>query len=354
MIKRFAIIAFMTLTAAGSSLAKEYTFPKEESFDGKGITSIKIDVPYGEIAIAKSNSESIDVFFKNTVYAGDQKEADELNRESEYKAKVVGSRLIISFDAPHGESITRSVLRGIARGKWSQDFYPMLKVSIPDGKSVDVASASAPIDASDVTIDLSIKTASSDVNLENTKGKIEIDNSSGDINVLGHVGPVSMKASSSNIRIADVVGDVDAYTASGDSNIDKVKGSLKTRSTSGDNSIYDVDGDLDVGTASGDVIVKGVKGSVRASSVSGDVDLKGLSAADGIYSIETVSGDVSLGIDPKFQGKFTFRTTSGGIRSHLEVEGETRSDNYMTGRIGQGNGHIDVSTVSGDINVGGY
>jgi DUF4097 and DUF4098 domain-containing protein YvlB len=350
------IIATVTLLAAGSAYAdKEFTYDKKDNFDGAAVTSITIDMDRGDITIEKARGSNIEVLYKNAVFADNQSEADDINQDYRYSAKVEGGRLKVVVETPrHGRRGTGIVER-IIEGDWSREgSYPMVKLAIPDGKSVEVLSASSDIDVSELVVDLDIESASSDITLENNQGKFSCDISSGDVGVAGHKGPITVQAKSSDIRIVDVEGSVDARTASGDVSIEKAKGTVEAFTASGDGRLSDIDGDVDVEAASGDITVSGVTGAVRANSVSGDVRLDGLSARDGIYEVESVSGDISIQVGDEFRGQLSARSVSGTVDSHFLDDIDTESESRVEGNIGQGTGRIEAMSTSGDITIDRY
>lgn len=355
MLRIALIMGVIAMISGSSALAeKEFSYHKDNSFDGSSVKSVKIDMSIGEIALEKSTTGKVEVNFKNVVYASDQAEADKYNDDVDYKAELSGDKLVISIDFPRHSRHHKGIITRIMQGEWEDDYYPMLKVSIPDSKDITIHSASADISATDVACNLDVKSSSSDLTMENTTGTVQTDVSSGDVSIMGHRGPISIKGISSDIKIDDAEGDVDCYTSSGDGDFNKIKGNLKVSSTSGDNNIIDINGDLDVRATSGDVEVESVTGSVSVEAVSGDIILKSLAATDGAFDIKTVSGDAQIEISPDFKGDVQVATASGSINSSLALDSKTSTDTELRGHVGQGNGKLSVSTVSGDITIGKF
>ena len=94
------IVAIIALFAGAAQAEREFTFNEQNSFDSPSITAIKIDMPHGEIAIVKSTGQTIEVQYKNLVYAHDQAEADDINKDFLYKAEQSGSTLEIRVEPP--------------------------------------------------------------------------------------------------------------------------------------------------------------------------------------------------------------------------------------------------------------
>lgn len=346
--------ALLTLGAGAARADREFSYNQNDKFDAAAVTSVKINMPHGDIAIEKTAGSSIEIQYKNLVYAKDQAAADKLNSEFVYKAEISGNVLNIKIEPPEHPRHRKGLINRIVNNDWDDEYCPMIKISVPDGKSFNIESAAADIDAHDLKLNLDVNSASSDISLETTQGQFACKVASGDITVWGHRGNVDIEGISSDIRLTDIEGDVNAATTSGDAEIDKVKGSVKVSSTSGDNRIYDINGDLNIASASGDITVSGVTGSVKAEAISGDVRLSALSAKEGNFEIESISGDVTMEISNDFSGRMEVGTVSGEVNSQLGGELDSYSDSRLRGKTGDGNGRLNVSTTSGDISIDRY
>lgn len=353
--KELLLVAIGVMLTAGAARAgKSYTFDKTENFDAAGINRIDIDMPAGDIKISRSQSDQIEVVFKNEVYAGSESEAGDFNEDCEYKAEVSGDALQITVDLPRTRDGRKGLLHRILTGDWDNNTNFYLWVSVPDGRVVDLNSSSADLEVSHLRLDLDVRGSSSDVSLEGTEGSVNCDLSSGDADVFDHKGHISIEGRSSDIRVDGLNGDISMRTSSGDGHIFDVTGSVEAYSSSGDWRVNNVGNDLDVRTSSGDIYVDGVAGSVRAEASSGDIRLNALSAEQGDFDIESVSGDVTVEISPQFTGQLSLRTSSGDIDCAVSAEIETLSDSRLEGSVGDGNGRLIVSTSSGDIRISRY
>lgn len=329
---------------------REYSYSEQDNFDGGKIGAVKIDMPSGEIELVKSTSGQIEIDYKNVIFAESQEDADDIHRDCLYKTEVIGDRLMITVDLPR-HAHRRSVLKRLLSGDWDEEINSYLRVKIPDGKDVEVNSSSADIEVSDLAVDLFVWAASTDVRMKNTEGEASFDLSSGDVDILKHKGKVSVKGNSSDLDFESVEGNIDARTSSGDGNLNGVKGSVSVYASSGDYKCFDIEGNLDVRTSSGDIYATGVSGSIRAQSSSGDIRLKELTSKDGDFDIESSSGDVTLEVTDEFEGSVSLKSNSGSINSRLSGEIESLSDSKLKGSVGNGDGRLRVSTVSGDIRI---
>ena len=336
---KLTIIAIGVLLMAGPARAgKDYTFDKTQSFDAAGIRKIDIDMPAGDIKISKSQTDLVEVVFKNEVYAATKEEAREFNDDCRYEAKVSGDMIQITVDLPRSHEGKKGLLHRLLTGDWDDDAHFYLSVSIPDGKVVQLNSSSADLEVTRLKLDLDVRGSSSDVNLEGTEGSVNCDLSSGDVDIFNHKGQISIDGRSSDIHVDGLDGDISMRTSSGDGRVFDVSGSVEAYSSSGDWRINNLGKDLELRTSSGDIYVDGVGGSVRAEATSGDIRLNALSAQQGDFDVESVSGDVFLEVNPQFEGQLSLRTSSGDIDCALSAEIENLSDTRLVGNVGRGDG----------------
>jgi DUF4097 and DUF4098 domain-containing protein YvlB len=187
-------------------------------------------------------------------------------------------------------------------GLFSRSAKVGIRVRCPHGSSLDCNTASADVSASGRLAEATVKTASGDI-------------------VLDHVGPVAVTTASGDVRVQELQADGRVNTVSGDLRIAGVRAQLAAQTVSGDVELGDVDDDVSVQTVSGDQRLRAVRtGDVRLTSVSGDVE------------VGVVTG-TRLYIDAS--------STSGDVRSELEVGNEPEGDGAEA--------QLRAKTVSGDI-----
>lgn len=162
---------------------------------------------------------------------------------------------------------------------------------------------------------------------------------------------------------------VNAQTVSGDLDLNGTRGPARMESVSGDVNIADVQGPMRIKSVSGDVQCTDYVGSVEGSSVSGDVEIHGRVRACELHS---VSGDISVDLEPEVGGRESrLKTISGDVELGLlssscvceyhtasgDLECEEPARIIREGRkdrtviIGDGQSHLTVKTVSGDLRI---
>jgi hypothetical protein len=143
--------------------------------------------------------------------------------------------------------------------------------------------------------------------------------------------------------VKGVMGDTALVGLSGPVRADTVSGSVEAQ---------DVTGDLRFNSVSGDLtVVEGSGSSVRADSVSGSmiVDLYPGGPAD--VRLTSVSGEIAIRLPDPADAEVEANTASGAISNafdDLRVHGQWGA-HKITGRLGEGNGKLRATTVSGSI-----
>lgn len=182
-----------------------------------------------------------------------------------------------------------------------------------------------------------VKVASGDTSVSGTKSSVRVNSASGDVVVREAAGSVELHTSSGDILLESTeAAMVTAESKSGDVRFRHVAGLCNVRSTSGEVKLAEVDArTLSVETASGDVYLtlkNPVTGSVNVRTVSGDLQLDLPDGSDARVSLSSVSGSVSV--------------------DKLELKDQAGDDHKLTGKLGHGEGTVDLSSVSGDIRIG--
>jgi len=200
-------------------------------------------------------------------------------------------------------------------------------------------------DVSGLTVDLSIQLADSipveirgeagDIQVLDTRSGCRIHSRSGDLALRGLNGPIEITADSGEISVED-----------------STTPSLSIENKSGDVRLKRVVGNINARTASGDIRVWSSQGKVIAlESVSGDVIVDLEEPITGSLNVRAVSGNSIIGICDGSDVRVSLSTLRGDVQCSLPLEDEAKTEQRITGRLGFGNGTLDVSAVTGDITL---
>jgi DUF4097 and DUF4098 domain-containing protein YvlB len=200
-------------------------------------------------------------------------------------------------------------------------------------------------DMSGLSVDLNIQIPE--------KRFVEIKAESGDISVLDTKSGVRVTNRSGNIHLRQLNGPIEVTAYSGDIKIEDAKTpSLTIESKSGDISLTRIEGNINSRTASGDVKVTSSSGkTISIEAVSGDVQLDLDTPVTGSLNVRTVSGDSLVSIVDGSDGRVSLSTLRGDVQCTVKLEDEAKSDQRITGRLGEGKGTLDISAVTGNVTL---
>ncbi|MBS1721443.1 MAG: DUF4097 family beta strand repeat protein [Armatimonadetes bacterium] len=204
----------------------------------------------------------------------------------------------------------------------------------PEGANIDT----------DLTINVpsgvpvEIKVASGDVTVKGTSASVKIDGSSGDVEIHEAKGSVTVAQRSGNVKVENA-----------DTSI------LNVETKSGDISLRDVSGVLEIKTSSGDVkVMESAPKTLSIEAASGDVAIELAEGIKGSVNVTAVSGDVKMTLADGNDCRVSLSTLRGTVSCNLELKDEAREGQKVTGRLGKGNGTLDVSVVTGSVSLGPY
>lgn len=180
-----------------------------------------------------------------------------------------------------------------------------------------------------------VRTGSGDVRIENTQKGCRLQTNSGDTFLKGLNGPVDVTCQSGDLRIENSTTTM-----------------LTIESTSGDISLFDVKGMIRARSASGNVSLKECAGkSVSVESVSGDVSLDLVEPITGSVNVRNVNGSATITVPDGSDCRVSLSTLRGNVHSAIQLDEEAKTEMHLTGKLGEGNGTLDVSAVNGNVSL---
>jgi DUF4097 and DUF4098 domain-containing protein YvlB len=200
-------------------------------------------------------------------------------------------------------------------------------------------------DLANVTVDL-------EVQLSGTS-RIEVQTESGDVTLLDCGSSAEVMARSGDVRLRGLNGAIEVHVVSGDVELEDCVGpSVNVENKSGDMKLVRVGGNTSAKTISGDIHLEdGHCPSLSIETVSGDVEASLTNPVDGAVNVRTVSGDARVVLGAGGDVRVSLSSLRGDIDCDLNLLDEVRTDQRLTGRIGTGRGTLDVSAVTGDVEL---
>lgn len=200
----------------------------------------------------------------------------------------------------------------------------------------DVSGLSVNLDVQlDTSVGVEIRTVSGDIQVSDTKGAARVHTMSGDIGLKGLDGTVEVHSQSGDLTLTDSNSPSGTLEVkSGNIELLRVKGAIAARSASGDVELRECGGK-----------------SISVESVTGDVTVDLIDPVNGSVSLRTVNGDAAIRIADGSDCRVSLSTLKGDVDCTVSLEDEAKEAQHVTGRLGDGNGTLDVSAVNGSIEM---
>jgi DUF4097 and DUF4098 domain-containing protein YvlB len=203
----------------------------------------------------------------------------------------------------------------------------IVRVEVPEGAHVAVATASA------------------DLEISGPVGEVDFQTASGDASIEDVAADVTAKTASGNITIGRVGGDILASTVSGDLRCSNVAGTASFSATSGNLELGAAGSRVEVKATSGDVRLGELAHGARVINVSGNVRV--LALGEGALKVRSVSGNVEIGVAKGVDLHVDVETTTGSVHSDIPLDNLPSAGARPETRV-----DLSVRSVSGNIEIG--
>lgn len=205
--------------------------------------------------------------------------------------------------------------------------------------------------------------------------ELEFEGVSVDIDVMGITGGSSINTVngdiianelSSFVHLATVNGEIDSRNNSGRIEISTVNGEVKDSNSAGRIEYSTVNGEISGSSNALEITLSTVNGEAELtltgtevlalSTVNGDLDLRLLGTLSPRIEGSTVSGDLRLELEPAINASFDISANAGGDIDNNMSDARPTRDKYgprkqLNFSTGNGSGSVDLTTVSGNIEI---
>lgn len=182
---------------------------------------------------------------------------------------------------------------------------------------------------------------------------VEVKLASGDVKVVDTFGPARVEGASGDVALKQVSGAVHVSQRSGDVKVEDSETTILDVDTkSGDIALSSVVGVIGIKTSSGNVKAKNVRPkSLTIEAVSGDVNADIASPVEGAVNITAVSGDIAVQVVDGSDCRVRLSTLRGSVSNKVDLQDLVNDEHLVTGRMGTGNGTLDLSVVTGSVSL---
>ncbi|MCP5331248.1 MAG: DUF4097 family beta strand repeat protein [Pseudomonadales bacterium] len=209
-----------------------------------------------------------------------------------------------------------------------------------------------------VNAELEFEGVNTDVSVDGIQGSTSISSVNGEIiasNLASFVelstvnGKIESNNNSGRLTLSTVNGEIHDEASSGRAEFSSVNGELYINSNATEVSVSTVNGEADVHLQGSE--------ELEMSTVNGDINVRMAASLSPRVEGSTVSGDLRLQLEPQVNARFDLNASvSGDIDNRLSDERASRRGRYGPGSslnfsTGDGSGSIDMTTVSGDLEV---
>ncbi|WP_251372576.1 DUF4097 family beta strand repeat-containing protein [Rheinheimera oceanensis] len=214
-----------------------------------------------------------------------------------------------------------------------------LSFDVPVGSSVEFKGVNGNVTVNGIHGSSQISTVNGDIKASDLRNSVKLNTVNGEIKV---------KSASGKVELSTVNGKIDDEGSSGRLSYDVVNGKINAKSSAEEVSVSTVNGDAELE-------LNGTK-QLKLSTVNGEIDAKLKGSASPRISGSSVSGDIELKLDSNVNARFDIKASAGGsIKNQLSNDkankakyGPARSLQFT---LGSGDGSVELSTVSGDIEL---
>ncbi len=202
-------------------------------------------------------------------------------------------------------------------------------------------------------MELDIRGDDGDVEIEGWQGTITIRNDDGDVRLADlRVPRLRLDVEDGDVEIDGFEGEMDLEVDDGDVRVSECRGErIRIAGQDGNMRLEDCAGNFELATDDGDVDISGLKaGKLDVRTEDGRIEI-GLDSSDSVLDVDvsTDDGDVDLKLGDGVSGAFNLSSSDGDIRVDAEAGALDEDRRRVTGRLGDGEGNIRVSTGSGRI-----
>jgi DUF4097 and DUF4098 domain-containing protein YvlB len=194
---------------------------------------------------------------------------------------------------------------------------------------------------------------SGSVSVRNVRGPLQAESVSGSVHAQDIGNDARLSSTSGSVEAENCANDVRATSVSGSVDVVNAKGDVLAHSVSGNVTVRAPGGRVDSNSSSGSVEIRGANNDVKAHTASGRVDIGGNPSGNSYWDLKTMSGPINISVPSDANFHLSSSAVSGEIRTQVPIVIEEQGKHTLRARMGNGNGRVEVHTVSGSVELDG-
>jgi DUF4097 and DUF4098 domain-containing protein YvlB len=311
--------------------------------------TIEIQNPRGDVSITAGDQPNMQVQAHEMAYADSDTNATKIFDSEAAHVTVSGSAVLVQSN-------------GNDHGRVN------LTITVPKSAKVTVNAGRGDVAASGLGTGIDVSAGHGDTHLDAISGPVTMHFSNdkhdfsahqinGDINATGNCNDVTLSEVQGRISLSgDIYGQAHIENASAQVGLHTSRTDVQLESLPGDMTmdsdnlrVTDAKGPVHVVTHSKDIDLSEIYGDSYVEDKNGTVNV----APAGAYGVEVKNdkGDVELTLPPNASATVDGRTHNGDIVTDYGLPVSGDEDKTVSGKIGSGSAHFELSTSNGDLGI---
>lgn len=302
-------------------------------------------LPQLALAAGKAVDESKNVSANEKVYIENMRGQVEIKavKNAVFSVKGTLDEKADGFDLSSKDGITRFVVKmprsNFGWGDHSDKLGSQLVIEVPEGAALEFSGVNSSVSVTGVVGSSKITTVNGAILAKQLKNEVQLETVNGEIDSIDNSG---------RVRLNTVNGEIDDEGSSGRVSAESVNGEISINSSAKEVEVSVVNGEAEL-------VLSGTE-RLDFSSVNGEITASLKNSKSPRINTSSVSGASVLKLDADISARFKLVANAGGdIINSITAQkadkakyGPRRSLEFSAG---QGEGSIDMSTVSGEIRV---
>jgi DUF4097 and DUF4098 domain-containing protein YvlB len=311
--------------------------------------TIQIVNPRGDVSITSGDQPSIQVQAHEMAYADSDSEASKIFQSEAPQVTATGTAVLVESNSnDHGRVNLTITLPRTAKVTVNAGKGDVTASGLGAGVDVTAGHGDTHLDAISGTVTLHFSNDKHDFSAHQVNGDIVADGNCNDVTLSEVQGRITLNGDLyGETHIENAGGQVSIHTSRTDVQIASLPGDMTMDS---DNvRVSDAKGPVHVTTRSKDVDLSEIYGDSSVESSNGTISI----APAGAYSVDAKNnkGDIELTLPPDASGSVSGQVHNGDVVTDYELTVSGGEDKTVSGKIGSGTAHIELSTSNGDLHI---